>query len=560
LFDGEVRQLTDIIIQNGKATTTERANIRWFSARPRLEGRTNLSKDGFVSFQASGHNIEVWKSIFPNCVVTDADLEARAFEEFIVGDRSGFSFKREPMPHQQKAFDQFKDKKLAAVFGSVGSGKTKIAVDLMSNYYCNGQIDAVVIVAINKLVIKQWHDSQLPRDVPESVPYQSWVWDKSKKGMADYEALKTFDGLRIVTINIDALRTDPGIDLLKDFIKLHKGRILFAVDESQTAKNPSAQRTKNTIALAKLCDYRMIMSGTPISVNLIDYWAQFKILDENIIGCKYVTSFKSKYLITRWNGFGDEVIGSKNTEELYEKTSPYIFRITKEELGFKDFDDEFEFELGVNEKRHYKELKKTFMTQLDSGEFVSVSNALSAMIRLQQASNGFIQHPDTGELQLLECSRVAALQAWLEMVEDEKLVIWCRYLKDAEIIMSKLGKQATDLSGNVDPDTRYQHVQDFIHDKNIRYAVGTPKSSGVGVDGMQLVTNRAVFYSNSEHALDYWQARARTSRVGGDSNAFYCHLVAKGTVDKKIMQNLLKKEALSSLMLDDLRRMWENED
>lgn len=524
-----------------------------------MEGRVSLDKHGHVSFVASPHNLDIWKTAFPDCEVIDVDQEMKLFESVVVGDRPKFEFKRQPMPHQQKAFEQFKDAKLAAVFGSVGSGKTKIAVDLMTNYYCQGKIDAVVIVAINKLVIQQWHDHQLPRDISDTIPYKSWVWGKSKKDIADYEETKIFNGLRIITINIDALRTDPGVDLLKDFIKTHKGRVLFAVDESQTAKNPSAQRTKNTMALAKMCNYRMIMSGTPIAVNLVDYWSQFRILDENIIGCKYVTSFKAKYCIEKFNGFGNEIIGSKNTDELYGKTAPYVFRITKEELGFKDFDDEFEFQLGPNEKRHYTELKKTFMTQLDSGEFVNASNALSAMVRLQQASNGFIQHPETGELQLLECSRVNALTSWMEMIEDEKLVIWCRYLKDAEIIMSKLGKEATDISGNVDPDTRYQHVQDFINQKTIRYCVGTPKAAGVGVDGLNSVTNRAVFYSNSEHALDYWQARGRTSRVGGDSNAFYCHLIAKGTVDRKIMQNLLKKEALSSLMLDDIRRMWDED-
>lgn len=549
--------MTNLIIENGRARTEKRAPITWYRFKNTFEGRVSLLKDGTITFVNSPHNIEVWQSAFPDCQIIDIDLENQQNKEFVVDDRPIFGFKREPMPHQKKAFDQFKDSKLSAIFGSVGSGKTKIAVDLMTNYYCNGKIDAVVIVAINKLVIQQWHDHQLPRDIPETVPYKSWVWGKTKKELAEYEATKGFNGLRIVTINIDALRTDPGVELLKDFITTNKGRVLFAVDESQTAKNPAAQRTKNTLTLAKLCNYRMIMSGTPIAVNLVDYWSQFRILDENIIGCKYVTSFKSKYCIERFNGFANEIIGSKNTDELYGKTAPYVFRITKEELGFKDFDDEFEFRLGENEKRHYTELKKTFMTQLDSGEFVSVSNALSAMVRLQQASNGFIQHPETGELQVLECSRVNALMSWLEMIEDEKLVIWCRFLKDAEIIIDKLGKQTTDISGNVDADTRYQNVQKFINDKNIRFAIGTPKSSGVGVDGLQSVTNRAVFYSNSEHALDYWQARARTSRVGGDSNAFYCHLVAKGTVDRKIMQNLLKKEALSSLMLDDIRKLWD---
>lgn len=548
--------MTDLIIRNGRADSVSKVPIvNWFKISKMMEGRKNYKKDGCVSFVPSQSNLELWKQAFPSSKIDDQDAKLKEFEAYVVAERPPFAFRRDPLPHQSKAFKQFENSKLSAVFGSVGSGKTKIAVDLMANYYCQGKIDAVVIIAINKLVTTQWHESQLKRDIGDHIPYTSWLWDKSKKGVELYENLKTSDGLQIVCINVDALRTDPGINLLKDFIAHHKGRVLFNVDESQTVKNPGAQRTKNVMELAKKCDYRMIMSGTPISVNLVDYWAQFKILDENIIGCKYVSSFKSKYTVTRWNGFTDEIIGSKNTDELYGKTAPYIFRITKEELGFRDFDDEFEFEMGPQEKKHYSELKKTFMTQLDSGEFLSVSNALSAMIRLQQVSNGLLPQED-GSFKRLECSRLAAFKSWAEMIEDEKMVVWVRYKADANILMEALGKEAIDISGNVDADIRYLNVQEFINDKNVRYAIGSPKASGVGVDGIQHATNRAVFYSNSEHALDYWQARARTSRVGGDKNAFYLHLLGKGTVDRKIMRNLLQKEALSSMMLDDLRELW----
>jgi len=549
--------LTSIEIRNGKAVTTERCNLRWYSIKRQLEGRTSLDKNGVVKFEASKHNLETWKNHFPDAEINDIDSETKAFEDFVVAERPSFRFKREPMPHQQKAFDKFKEQSYTAIFGDVGSGKSYILSNLAANYYCEGKIDAVIIVALNKLIIEQWHEKQLPRDVHDSIPYSSWVWGKGKKNEAAYEELKTFDGMQVVTINVDALRTDPGVDLCIDFIKRHKGRVLFAVDESQAIKTPNAGRSKNAIKLAHMCTHRSILSGTPISKDLIDFWNQFKALDPDIIGMKYVTSFKSKYCITRWNGFADEIIGHKNEQELYGKTDPYTFRITKAELGFRDFDDEFEFELGPQEKKHYSELKKTFMTQLDSGEFLSVTNALSAMVRMQQVSNGFLVQED-GSFQLLECSRLKALDSWLETIDDDKLVIWCRFKKDAEIINKHLSKNAIDISGNVNPDMRYSNLQEFLKDKNKRFAIGTPKAAGVGIDGCQNVTNRAIYYSNSEHALDYWQSRARTSRVGGDTNAFYCHLIGKGTVDRKIMRNLQQKEALSSLMLDDIRKMFED--
>lgn len=548
--------MTNLLVKNGKARTTERPNMKWYGIRTKLEGRTSMDKTGFVTFQASPHNIRTWQSIYPEATVDNQDAEKAAEKEFFATNRPKFRLKRDQLPHQSVAHNKLKDKVYMAVFGDVGSGKSKILTDLAVNHYCEGRIDAMVIVAINDLVINQWHDSQLPRDIDEAIPYRSWVWKKTKKAMADYEALKDFEGFQIITINIDALRTDKGVNHVLDFIKHHKGRVLFAVDESQTIKSLNAGRSKNARRLALMCDLRSILSGTPIAVDLTDYFAQYKLLDENIIGHKYLGSFKSEYCVTRWNGFADEIVGHKNEEKLYALTEPYTFRISKAELGFRDYDDEFEFVLGPEEKKHYNELKKTFMTQLENGEFLTAENALAATVRMQQVSNGFLPMED-GTFQMLECSRAKALRDWLELVPDEKIVLWCRFKLDSQILMEQFKGEILDISGNVDPTLRYENIQRFIHEKDKRFVVGTPAAAGVGVDGLQTVTNRAVFYSNSYNAIDFWQARARTSRFGGDMAAFYTTLIAKGTVDRRILSNLQKKEQMSKYMLDDLREMFD---
>lgn len=549
--------MTTLLIENGRAVSSQRVPVtQWFKASRYLEGRKALLKDGRVSFEYSPANVETFQRFFEGVKVENKDEQAKAYEQFAVRDRPQFAFKREPMPHQKKAFDKFKDQPLTAIFGDVGSGKSKILTDLAAWYYCQGKIDAVVIVAVNHLVIEQWSLSQLPRDMPDSVKWSAWTWNKTKKGAAQYDTLKEFDGLQIVTINVDALRTDKGVSLCQDFINRHKGRVLFAIDESQTIKNPSAQRTKKTIALAHTCKFRSILSGTPIARDLVDYWAQFKALDPNIIGHKYLSSFKARYCVTRWNGFADEVVGSKNEEELYAKTDPYTFRITKKELGFEEMEDTFEFDLGVEERKHFDSLKKLFLTQLDTGEIVQVNQAITAMLRMQQVSNGFLQHED-GTIQTFECSRLEAMTSWLETVSDDKLVIWCRFKQDGKMILDRLGKQAVNITGLVSPEERSREKDTFIHDKTVRFAVGTPKAAGVGVDGLQSVTNRALYYSNSMDSIDYWQSKARTSRVGGESVAYYTHLIGRQTIDLKNLRNLQKKEALSSLVLDDLRMMFE---
>ena len=527
----------------------------------RLEGRKKILASGSYQFEPTPANIEAFTLVLPDVPVDDKRHSFSVFDGVALDlNRPQFAFKRPPMPHQIKAFDHLKDKSLWAVFGAPGTGKSLILTTLLTHKWCAGAIDAVLIVSINGVVMQQWPDLQLPRDIPDNVPWECWVWKKGKRASEDYDRMVASDKLKIVSINIDALNTKDGYALCERFITAHNGRVAFILDESQVVKNPSAQRTKKARALAKQCSLRAIASGTPIAKDLTDLWSQMALLDERIIGHKYKGAFQNEYCRMRHNGFALVVVGvqEEKLEQLYRKIDPVTFRITKEELGFRDFDDEFEFVLGEKEKEHFTSLKKDFLARLDNGEFLTASNAMSATIRMQQASNGFLPYEDGSGFMVLEKSRIAALKSYLEILDDKKIVIWARFKMDVTLLLEEFGAEAVNLSGLVSAAERTANKNVFLTDPTKRFAIGTPKAAGVGTDGIQEVTNRAIFYSNSEHWLDFSQARARTSRVGGEANAFYTHLIAKGTPDRKILANLTGKTEMSKMSLDDIRQMIHN--
>jgi SNF2 family DNA or RNA helicase len=550
--------MVDLIIEKDRAKTVDKlpsSALSWYRAA--LEGRKTF-KGEHLSFEATGSNLEKWKERFPNSKIID-ESSLSVFEEVgATNERPEFVFKREPMPHQQHAFDKLRDKNAYAVFGDVGSGKSLILTTLACDAYSAGRIDAVLLISINGVVMQQWHDSALPRDVPYE--YKSWVWAKTKAAEKEYEELKKYDGLQFVSMNIDALNTKRGYELCTDYIRHHNGRVAMIVDESQTIKTPKSERTKKTVEIGGLCEIRAIATGTPISKGITDLWQQFRFLDDRIIGIGYKTTFEREYCELKTFPFLPHPVpvGPKSQaalDKLYSKIDPYTFRITKEELGFRDFHDEFEFDLNATERKHYTELKKQFMTQLDNGEFVSVTNAISSLVRMQQVSCGFLPLED-GTYQDIGTSRLDALDAYLAGVSDDKVVIWARFKRDCDRLIKHFGKNAVDLSGNVSATERTANKERFIADPNIRFVVGSPKAAGVGVDGIQQVCNRAIFYSNSEQALDFWQAMARTSRIGGEMNAFYCHLIGRKTLDAKIANNLRQKKELSRMTLDDLRELF----
>jgi len=531
-------------------------NIVGFSSR--LEGRKKFLAGGGFQFESTQSNIDAFRSAFPEIEIDDTRQDLTVFEEATetVG-RPSFVFKRPPLDHQAKAFEKLKDNRVFGLIYSPGCGKSSSLTSLTVYHWTRNHIDGLIVVTPNGLVTQQWVEAQLARDVQDDVPYKAWGWNKTKAGLAEYEALKAFDGLQVIVFNIDAVKTPAGEKLCNDFIKRHKGRVLCAQDESHLSKNKSSQRWKAMRKLMDQCDYKALLTGTPVAKDLIDFWSQLALLDERIIGVKYKTSFMSRYCVKKFNGFANEVIGHQNVDEFYRKIDPFVYRVSQEELGLKKFEDEFVFDMHPEQKAAYKQVKETFIAQLDNGEFKTSANAISAMATMQAISNGFLPRGD-GTFQELPNARLDALQGWLEtMPDDEKIVIWVRFKKDAELVLKALGKKAVDLSGNVSSEERIKNKDRFLSDPKVLYTVGTPDAAGTGMDGIQDVCNRAIRYSLSYNMILHQQAEDRTSRVGGSGVAFYTDLIGKGTLDRKILRNLQGKKDLSRLALDDIRLMLE---
>src|SRR5690606_4920658 len=47
---------------------------------------------------------------------------------------------------------------------------------------------------------------------------------------------------------------------------------ILVCDECHLVKSPSAKRTKRVMTLAETADYRLLLSGTPITNSLMDIW------------------------------------------------------------------------------------------------------------------------------------------------------------------------------------------------------------------------------------------------------------------------------------------------
>ena len=100
---------------------------------------------------------------------------------------------------------------------------------------------------------------------------------------------------------------------------------------------------------------------------------------------------------------------------------------------------------------------------------------------------------------------------------------------------------------------RAEQVAKFQTDPEVKVFVGQLQTTGMGLT--LTAASVAVFYSLDFSFANYEQSRARIHRIGQTQKCLYIHLVAKGTVDEKVMEALKHKGDVARLMVDDYKKL-----
>ena len=470
-----------------------------------------------------------------------------------------YKFNTQPYEHQLEALKRSWNKKEYAYFMEMGTGKSKVLIDNIAILYDRGGINAAVIVA-PKGVYRNWSEKEIPIHMPEHVETRIAVWNpapnkKQKKTLTDLFEVDA--DLKILVINVDAFSTKKGVTFVQKFILAHS--VLIAVDESTTIKNPKAQRTKNLLKLAINSKYKRILTGFPVTQSPLDLYSQCAFLSKNLLGFTSFYSFQNRYaeLFNRRMGQRTfrQVTGYQNLGELTTKLSDFSYRVLKKEC--LDLPDKVyqkrEVTLSPEQKKVYKELKDYAVAELESHELVSVTTVLTQILRLHQVVCGFVKN-DSGEEVEIKNNRLDELVNVLSEVQG-KTIIWANYRYDIKRILNTLhnivGVDAVASYYGDTPDEERQKVITKFQDPNsdLQYLVSNVQTGGYGITLTQ--ASNVIYYSNNYDLEKRLQSEDRAHRIGQTNKVTYIDLVAKGTVDEKIVKALRNKLDLAQEVLGD---------
>lgn len=304
--------------------------------------------------------------------------------------------------------------KSVAILAEMGTGKTLISIGIVGELYLQKEINKLLIVA------------------PLSI---TRVWEEEFNKFADFEyQLKVLEGTtnkKVETLrNLFGNKLQVAVVNYESCWRLEKeiaswSPDMIVCDESSKIKNPQAKQSKALHRLGKKSKHNIILTGTPVTNNPLDFFSQYKFLDEDIFGGSYY-SFRAKYAVM--GGYGNyQVIGYKNLQELTEKAHSVAFRITKKEaLDLPEQVDVTRYvELEPTTRRIYNNLEKESYAELNNGEIVA-PNVLTKLLRLSQVTGGYIKDEFTGMAEEVSSVKIYALEDIVDECIDanKKLVVF----------------------------------------------------------------------------------------------------------------------------------------
>lgn len=466
-------------------------------------------------------------------------------------------------PHQIEALEIMKTEDVFALLCDMGTGKTRIIIeDWMRRPDLN-----LFVIAPNS-VYRNWV-GEIEKTTPKGFANVAY-WSSGRKLPPQRRALKDIvypryksNARRVLLMNVEALsNVKDAKRIASEFIT--SGECMLVIDESTRIKNPTSARTREVLSLGRRCKIKRIMSGLVAPRSPLDVFSQFEFLDWRILGCRNFYSFRAKYAVLRKMSFGGKsivtVVGYRNIEDLQERISSKSYRVLKEDclnLPPKIY-SERTVELSREQDYAYAELKRQTTTQLSSGEFVSTNSAIGLLQRLHQLTYGHVRD-DQGVVRRISAQpREKVLMQTLDECEG-KAIIWACFrptiVRLCELIKSEYGPESVvEFWGDTSPDERELSKQRFQEDPYCRFLVGNPASGGIGIT--LTAAKSVIYYANSFDLEQRLQSEDRAHRIGQTDSVNYIDLVAKGTIDEKILNALKDKINLAATLTGEQVRQW----
>ncbi|MEJ2085829.1 MAG: DEAD/DEAH box helicase, partial [Acidobacteriota bacterium] len=413
----------------------------------------------------------------------------------------------------------------------MGLGKTVQVLALMQTHRTPSKTSKLpFLVVAPRSVVYNWID--------EAAHFTPKLEVVEYRGPGREELLGRFSEFDVVVTTYGTLRRDIG-----ELMKVEFDTIIL--DEAQAIKNPSSQTAKASRLLQ--ARHRLALTGTPIENHLGELGSIFEFLNPGLLGrlprLEVLTAARAP--------------SKKELAQLAEDLRPFILRRTKAQV-LPDLPPKTEqlllCDMLPEQRELYDKLRAGYqvslMEQVESkGVSGSAIQVLEALLRLRQVAC----HPGLVDSSWEEAGS-AKLETLFEQVsevldEGHKALVFSQFTSLLAFVKQHLDEQKVPYA-YLDGQTRNRAeiVDRFQKDPDCNLFLISLKAGGTGLN---LTAAGYVFL------LDPWwnpaveaQAIDRTHRIGQTQPVFAYRMIARDTVEEKLVELQRAKRDLADAILD----------
>lgn len=325
------------------------------------------------------------------------------------------------------------------------------------------------------------------------------------------------------------------------------------LDEAQHIKNPDTQNAQAaTILRAR---QKFILTGTPIENSVRDVWSLMNFVMPGYLGDR--DDFRERYEIPITRHQSKEAL-----ERLSRRLRPFLLRRRKQDVA-SDLPEKLEqvayCELNTKQKEVYTELLRGARSQVEQAQSEKHEGKarmlmLTALLRLRQAACDlrlFNKEEDTpsGKVELFHELLQEAIDG------GHRVLVFSQFVSMLGLLRADLEQSGIEYC-YLDGETKdRQAVVDRFQNGNIPVFLISLKAGGVGLN--LTAADTVIHFDPWWNPAVEAQATDRAHRIGQKKVVTSYKLIARGTVEEKILNLQRKKREIIDAAIESEEPLME---
>ena len=437
-----------------------------------------------------------------------------------------------------------------AIFSTMGTGKTRCAIDIARYWMQQGEINKILVVCPSS-VLGNWRD-------------EVGLFSGNTAVVLHHTNRQTRLNLFKQEAEFYIINYEATFRFQKQILKLNPEMVVF--DESARIANPKAKQTKSCMEIAGHTKYRLILNGTPVANRPLDLWSQFYCLDfgetlMDTFACYrrlFFTAIKLKTPGSRY--FTIYKVSNRGAlDEIAERIAKKSIRYTKEEC-IKDLPEKTYqrrlLTLPAASRKLYQVMYDNAVLEISKlGESISTYMKLTKFVKALQITSGYVKTDDGNIIKMKSNPKLEELKKILEEVVPESgVVIWCKYLYTIGLVEALLRELQLDfitITGAVKDKSEAAKIYQNTTIADIPCLIGQIEAGGIGLNLHK--ASYAIYIENEWRLLSRYQSEDRIHRIGQKNPCTYIDLVIKDSIDEQILEAIRKKKEVADYIISKVR-------